>query len=115
MPVCFVSIKPSPARLHLRGRRSGYANAAIAQRVAAARPLYFLNLHDRMLDGRGTPAGPVRGRRPAPFAAGLCPLAAGNRRPTGPDAPANPAARTRPACPSPNSRFAHAPRVPPMV
>ncbi|OGX90281.1 GDSL-type esterase/lipase family protein [Hymenobacter coccineus] len=55
LPLCFVSIKPSPARRHLRGRIE-YANAAIAQRVAAVGPpLYFLNLYDRMLDGRGNP------------------------------------------------------------
>ncbi len=62
VPLCFVSIKPSPARLHLRGRIE-YANACIAQRVAAAGPpLYFLNVYDRMLDGRGIP-------QPALFAA----------------------------------------------
>ena len=55
IPVCFVSIKPSPTRQHLRGSIE-YANRCISQRVAAnGPPLYFLDLYPRMLDGQGHP------------------------------------------------------------
>jgi lysophospholipase L1-like esterase len=55
IPVCFVGIKLSPARLHLRSGVE-YANACIRQRIAdAGPPHYFLDLNPRMLDGRGQP------------------------------------------------------------
>lgn len=55
IPVCFISIKLSPIRLHLRGSIE-YANRCISRRVAAnGPPLYFLDLYSRMLDAQGTP------------------------------------------------------------
>lgn len=55
IPVCFVSIKLSLARLHLRSSIE-YANSCISQRVArSGAPLYFLDLYSRMLDERGNP------------------------------------------------------------
>jgi lysophospholipase L1-like esterase len=55
IPVCFISIKPSPARLYLRDNIL-YANACIAQRLAAlGPPHYFLDLYPLMLDEQGNP------------------------------------------------------------
>jgi lysophospholipase L1-like esterase len=55
IPLCFVSIKPSPARQYLRDNIV-YANACIAQRLAAlGPPHYFLDLYPLMLDGQGQP------------------------------------------------------------
>ncbi|TDN39101.1 GDSL family lipase [Hymenobacter sp. UV11] len=55
IPVCFVAIKLSPARLHLRGSID-YANACIRQRaVAAGKPLAYLDFNVRMLDAHGHP------------------------------------------------------------
>ncbi|GAB3639103.1 SGNH/GDSL hydrolase family protein [Hymenobacter arcticus] len=55
IPLCFVSIKPSPARLYLRDNIE-YANACIRQRIAAlGPPYYFLDLYPAMLDGQGNP------------------------------------------------------------
>lgn len=55
IPVCFISIKPSPARQHLRSSIE-YANRCISQRVAAnGPPRYFLDLYSRMLDDQGHP------------------------------------------------------------
>lgn len=55
IPVCFVAIKLSPARLYLRSSIE-YANECIRQRVAAhGPPLHYLDLYTRMLDGRGQP------------------------------------------------------------
>ena len=53
IPVCFISIKPSPVRQYLRDNIV-YANACIAQRLAAlGPPHYFLDLYPLMLDGQG--------------------------------------------------------------
>jgi lysophospholipase L1-like esterase len=41
IPFCFVSIKPSPARLYLRDNIQ-YANACIRQRIAARGPPYYI-------------------------------------------------------------------------
>lgn len=55
IPVCFVAIKLSPARLYLRSSIE-YANHCINQRVAGAGPpFYYLDLYTRMLDERGNP------------------------------------------------------------
>ena len=55
IPLCFISIKPSPARLYLRDNIQ-YANACIQQRIAAlGPPYYFLDLYPAMLDGQGNP------------------------------------------------------------
>jgi lysophospholipase L1-like esterase len=55
IPFCFVSIKPSPARLYLR-HNIEYANTCIRQRIAAlGPPYYFLDLYPAMLDGQGNP------------------------------------------------------------
>lgn len=55
LPFCFISIKPSPARLYLRDNIA-YANACIEQRIAAlGPPYYFLDLYPAMLDGYGHP------------------------------------------------------------
>lgn len=55
IPFCFISIKPSPARLYLRDNIQ-YANACIQQRIAAlGPPYYFLDLYPAMLDGQGNP------------------------------------------------------------
>ncbi len=55
IPVCFVGIKPSPARLYLRDSIA-YANDCICQRIAAAGPPHsFLDLSALMLDERGRP------------------------------------------------------------
>ncbi len=55
IPWCFISIKPSPARLYLRDNIQ-YANACIQQRIAAlGPPYYFLDLYPAMLDGQGNP------------------------------------------------------------
>jgi lysophospholipase L1-like esterase len=55
IPLCFVSIKPSPARLYLRDNIQR-ANAYIAQRIAAlGAPFYFLDLYAAMLDVHGQP------------------------------------------------------------
>jgi len=62
IPVVFVSIKLSPARLHLRPGID-YANACIRQRIAeAGPPHYYLDINPGMVDGRGYP-------RPALFEA----------------------------------------------
>ena len=55
IPVCFVAIKPSPARRHLQ-EAIGLANACIRQRVArTGLPLHYLDFSSRMLDEQGTP------------------------------------------------------------
>ncbi|MFD1874789.1 GDSL-type esterase/lipase family protein [Hymenobacter bucti] len=55
IPLCFISIKPSPARHYLR-EHIQYANACIQQRIAAlGPPYYFLDLYPAMLDGQGKP------------------------------------------------------------
>lgn len=55
VPLCFISIKPSPVRQYLRDNIL-YANACIAQRLAAlGPPHYFLDLYPLMLDGQGQP------------------------------------------------------------
>lgn len=55
IPLCFISIKPSPARLYLRDNIQ-YANACIRQRIAAlGPPYYFLDVYPAMLDGQGNP------------------------------------------------------------
>ena len=55
IPVCFVSIKPSLARQHLRGNIE-YANQCIRQRIARrGGPLYYLDLYRHMIDERGWP------------------------------------------------------------
>jgi lysophospholipase L1-like esterase len=55
IPLCFVSIKPSPARHYLRDNIV-YANACIARRLAAlGPPHYFLDLYPLLLDGQGQP------------------------------------------------------------
>jgi lysophospholipase L1-like esterase len=55
VPVCFISIKISPARLHLRASID-YANACIQQRIAdMGAPYYYLDINPRMLDGNGQP------------------------------------------------------------
>lgn len=55
IPWCFISIKPSPARLYLRDNIER-ANACIRQRLAAlGPPYYFLDLYPAMLDGQGQP------------------------------------------------------------
>ena len=55
IPLCFVSIKPSPVRQYLRDNIL-YANACIARRlVALGPPHYFLDLYPLMLDGQGQP------------------------------------------------------------
>ena len=55
IPVCFVSIKLSFARLHLRGSIE-YANGCISRLVASqGLPLYYLDLYYPMLDERGNP------------------------------------------------------------
>lgn len=57
IPLCFVSIKPSPARQYLRDSIV-YANACIARRLAAlGPPHYFLDLYPLLLDGQGNPDG----------------------------------------------------------
>ncbi|MBC8083345.1 MAG: GDSL family lipase [Hymenobacter sp.] len=55
IPVCFVAIKLSPARLHLRGNIE-YANDCINRLVTQkGPPLHYLDLYSRMLDERGRP------------------------------------------------------------
>jgi lysophospholipase L1-like esterase len=55
IPVCFIAIKPSPARLHLRDNIL-FANACIQRRIAAlGPPYYFLDLYTPMLDEQGKP------------------------------------------------------------
>lgn len=55
IPVCFVSIKPSLARQHLRGNIE-YTNDCIRQRIARyGTPLYYLDLYRHMIDERGQP------------------------------------------------------------
>ena len=55
IPLCFVSIKLSPARQHLRAGIE-YANACIRQRIAAAGPsCSYLDINAPMLDGRDSP------------------------------------------------------------
>jgi len=55
IPLCFIAIKPSPARLYLRDNIER-ANALIRQRIAAlGPPCYFLDLYPAMLDGAGLP------------------------------------------------------------
>jgi lysophospholipase L1-like esterase len=55
IPVCFVSIKLSPTRLHLRPKIE-FVNQCISQRIAAlGPPHYFLNLYPLMLDAQGNP------------------------------------------------------------
>ena len=55
LPVCFIAIKLSPARLHLR-RSIEYVNACIAERVARqGPPSYYFDLYSSMLDGHGNP------------------------------------------------------------
>jgi lysophospholipase L1-like esterase len=55
VPLCFIAIKPSPARLYLRVNIER-ANALIRQRIAAlGPPCYFLDLYPAMLDGAGLP------------------------------------------------------------
>jgi lysophospholipase L1-like esterase len=55
IPLCFVSIKPSPARRYLHDNIR-YANDCIRQRIAAlGPPYYFLDLYPAMLDGQGQP------------------------------------------------------------
>ncbi|HEX8425264.1 GDSL-type esterase/lipase family protein [Hymenobacter sp.] len=55
IPVCFVSIKLSLSRLHLRGNIE-YANGCISRLIAnQGPPLYYLDLYYRMLDERGNP------------------------------------------------------------
>ncbi len=55
IPLCFVSIKSSPARLYLRAGIE-YANACIRARIAAlGPPYYFLDLYPATLDAHGQP------------------------------------------------------------
>ncbi|WP_210513729.1 GDSL-type esterase/lipase family protein [Hymenobacter terricola] len=55
IPVCFIGIKLSPARLHLRASVT-YANDCIRQRIAATGPPhYYLDVNAAMLDGRDQP------------------------------------------------------------
>lgn len=55
IPICFISIKLSLARLHLRGSIE-YANACISRLVAhQGPPLYYLDLYYPMLDERDNP------------------------------------------------------------
>lgn len=55
IPVCFVSIKPSPARLHLR-EGIVFANTCIQRRIVALGPPYsFLDIYPLMLDAQGNP------------------------------------------------------------
>ncbi len=55
IPLCFIAIKPSPARLYLRASIER-ANDLIRQRIAAlGPPCYFLDLYPAMLDGAGLP------------------------------------------------------------
>jgi lysophospholipase L1-like esterase len=55
IPVCFVSIKPSPARLHLR-ESIVFANTCIQRQLVALGPPYsFLDIYPLMLDGQGNP------------------------------------------------------------
>jgi lysophospholipase L1-like esterase len=55
IPVCFISIKPSPARRHLR-ENILFANACIQRRIAAlGSPYSFLDIYPLMLDGQGNP------------------------------------------------------------
>ncbi|OUJ70576.1 GDSL-type esterase/lipase family protein [Hymenobacter crusticola] len=55
IPVCFISIKPSLARQHLRGNIE-YANYCIEQLISRqGAPLYYLDLYHQMLDERGQP------------------------------------------------------------
>jgi lysophospholipase L1-like esterase len=55
IPVCFIGIKLSPARWHLRTSIE-YANACIRERIVAAGPSrYYLDLNAHMLDNRGQP------------------------------------------------------------
>lgn len=55
IPVVFVAIKLSPARLYLRPSVE-YANACIRQRIEEAGPAhYYLDINPRMVDGRGQP------------------------------------------------------------
>jgi lysophospholipase L1-like esterase len=62
IPVVFISIKLSPARLFLQ-HRIEYANVCIRQRIAEAGPgNYYLDINPGMVDGRGQP-------RPALFEA----------------------------------------------
>lgn len=62
IPVVFVSIKLSPARLFLQ-KSIEYANACIRQRIAEAGPdTYYLDINPGMLDGQTQP-------RPALFEA----------------------------------------------
>ena len=62
IPVVFVSIKLSPARMYLRPRIE-FANTCISQRIAEAGPnSYYLDINPGMVDERGQP-------RPALFEA----------------------------------------------
>lgn len=62
IPVVFVGIKLSPARMYLRPSVE-YANACIGQRMAeAGSSSYYLDINPGMVDGRGQP-------RPALFEA----------------------------------------------
>jgi lysophospholipase L1-like esterase len=55
VPVVFVGIKLSPARMYLRPSVE-YANACIRQRIeAAGPPHYYLDINPRMVDERGQP------------------------------------------------------------
>ena len=53
IPVCFVAIKLSPARLHLRTSVE-YVNACIRERITVTGPPhYYLDINNHMQDGRG--------------------------------------------------------------
>ena len=55
IPLCFVSIKLSPARLYLRDSIQ-YVNEYVQQRIAAlGAPYAFLDLYTPMLDAQGNP------------------------------------------------------------
>jgi lysophospholipase L1-like esterase len=55
IPVCFISIKPSPARLHLR-ESILFANTCIQRRIATlGTPYSFLDIYPLMVDGQGDP------------------------------------------------------------
>ena len=55
IPVCFISIKPSLARQHLRGSIE-YANNCIRKRIARyGAPLYYLDLYRHMINEQGQP------------------------------------------------------------
>ena len=56
IPVCFISIKISPARAHLKGSIE-YTNACIKEyiyRNSAESPLYFLDIYHPMLSSDGS-------------------------------------------------------------